>query len=100
VAEFEELDERVTLTTVGGIATITLVREARMNAFDEAMHQQLRVAVAEVASEPSIKVLVLTGRGRAFSSGQDLGERAAAFVRSARCRVRCPSGTRSIAAIS
>lgn len=67
------------LTTSGGIATIRFVREARMNAFDEAMHRQLRAALAEVAGDPSIKVLVLTGRGRAFSSGQDLGERAAAF---------------------
>lgn len=74
-----ELEDRLRLTTSGGIATITLVREARMNAFDEAMHQQLRAALADVAGDPSIKVLVLTGRGRAFSSGQDLGERAAVF---------------------
>lgn len=74
-------DERVRLTVDAGVATITLVREARMNAFDEGMHAHLRAALAQVAADDEIKALILTGSGRAFSSGQDLGERAAAFGR-------------------
>lgn len=75
------MDERVRLTVTGSVATITLVREARMNAFDEAMHSHLRVALARVVADGEVRALVLTGSGRAFSSGQDLGERAATFGR-------------------
>lgn len=73
--------ERVRLDITEGVATVTLVREARMNAFDEAMHQQLRAALATIAADASVRVVVITGSGRAFSSGQDLGERVAAFER-------------------
>lgn len=73
--------ERVRLTKKAGIAVIQLVREARMNAFDEAMHTELRSAIADVSVDTNLRALILTGSGRAFSAGQDLGERAAAFER-------------------
>jgi 2-(1,2-epoxy-1,2-dihydrophenyl)acetyl-CoA isomerase len=72
--------ERVRLTIAGGVATIALDREARMNAFDEAMHASLRAALATAATDASLRAVILTGSGRAFSSGQDLGERAATFA--------------------
>lgn len=53
-----------------------------MNAFDEALHADLRAAIRTVAADLAVRALVLMGSGRAFSSGQDLGERAAAFERS------------------
>lgn len=52
-----------------------------MNAFDEAMHAALLDALDAVAGDASVRALVVTGTGRAFSSGQDLGERASAFNR-------------------
>lgn len=61
-----------------GIATITLNRPDRLNAFTEAMHADLREALAEVERSDDARVLVLTGAGRAFSAGQDLGEAAGA----------------------
>lgn len=73
-------DARVRLTVLDGVATITLVREARMNAFDEAMHAELRAALAAVEGDATVRAVVITGSGRAFSSGQDLGERAATFA--------------------
>lgn len=73
--------EGVRFDITEGVATVSLVRETRMNAFDEAMHRQLRAALAAIASDAEVRVVIITGSGRAFSSGQDLGERAAAFER-------------------
>jgi 2-(1,2-epoxy-1,2-dihydrophenyl)acetyl-CoA isomerase len=74
-----EGEERVRLEIASGIATITLVREARMNAFDSALHEALRDTLTHIESDPSVRAVILTGSGRAFSAGQDLGERAAVF---------------------
>ncbi|HYK25272.1 MAG TPA: 2-(1,2-epoxy-1,2-dihydrophenyl)acetyl-CoA isomerase PaaG [Steroidobacteraceae bacterium] len=56
------------------IARITLNRPDKLNAFNTAMHAELRGAL-EKARQGKARVLVLTGAGRAFSSGQDLGDR-------------------------
>lgn len=74
-------DARVTLDISEGVARITMVRTARLNAFDQAMHAALRDALVRVMADSSVRVLVLAGSGRAFCAGQDLGERAAAFHR-------------------
>ncbi len=73
-------DARAELSVDGPVAVITLVREAQLNAFDAEMHAALSGCLDAVCADASIRVLVLTGKGRAFSSGQDLGERAAAFA--------------------
>jgi 2-(1,2-epoxy-1,2-dihydrophenyl)acetyl-CoA isomerase len=57
-----------------GIATITLARPERLNALTAAMHAELRLALSSAAGDEAVKVVVLTGEGRAFSSGQDLTE--------------------------
>jgi 2-(1,2-epoxy-1,2-dihydrophenyl)acetyl-CoA isomerase len=54
------------------IATITLNRPAKMNGLNTAMRREIRDAVGTAAE--AARVLVLTGAGRAFCSGQDLGE--------------------------
>lgn len=71
----------IRLDITESVASITLARETRMNAFDEAMHADLRSAFAKVAADRSVRAVVLTGSGRAFSAGQDIGERATAFGR-------------------
>jgi 2-(1,2-epoxy-1,2-dihydrophenyl)acetyl-CoA isomerase len=58
-----------------GYRVITLNRPQRLNAFTEAMHQALAAAVAEAEQDDTCRALLLTGKGRAFSSGQDLNER-------------------------
>lgn len=73
-------DGRAELVIEGPVAIVTLVRESQLNAFDGAMHLALRNCFDKVCADPAIRALVLTGKGRAFSSGQDLGERADAFA--------------------
>jgi len=62
------------LTRDDGVATITLARPERLNALTAAMHADLRAALDACADDDGVKVVVLTGEGRAFSSGQDLTE--------------------------
>lgn len=71
--------ERVNVVIAEGVATITLVREHRMNAFDTAMHAGLRDALDVVECDDGVRAVILTGSGRAFSAGQDLNERARDF---------------------
>ena len=61
-----------------GVARITLNRPDRLNSFNDAMHAEVRDALARVCGEPSSRVLLLTGAGRGFCAGQDLGDRAVA----------------------
>jgi 2-(1,2-epoxy-1,2-dihydrophenyl)acetyl-CoA isomerase len=58
-----------------GYRVITLNRPQRLNAFTIPMHQALAAALTDAEQDPSCRALLLTGAGRAFSSGQDLNER-------------------------
>lgn len=58
-----------------GIARVTLNRPDKLNSFNVQMHQQLRDALTAVENDDTVRVLVLTGAGRAFCAGQDLGDR-------------------------
>lgn len=59
------------------VARLTLNRPDRLNSFNTAMHEEVRHALAQVVADRA-RVLVLTGAGRGFCAGQDLGDRAVA----------------------
>src|SRR2546429_9750460 len=61
-----------------GYRVITLNRPRYLNAFNEAMHQALRRALAEAEEDSDCRALLLTGAGAAFCAGQDLRERVTA----------------------
>ena len=65
--------ETVLLELTGPIARITLNRPDKLNSFNTTMHQELRDALRSV--EHRARIIVLTGAGRGFCAGQDLGER-------------------------
>ncbi len=56
----------------GGVATITLNRPEKRNAISTPMIEDLFAALDTAASERSIRVVILTGAGKAFCSGMDL----------------------------
>jgi 2-(1,2-epoxy-1,2-dihydrophenyl)acetyl-CoA isomerase len=65
----------ILLEIADGVATITLHRPDKLNAFNEAMHGELARALDRVEADDAVRALLLTGAGRAFSAGQDLGDR-------------------------
>jgi 2-(1,2-epoxy-1,2-dihydrophenyl)acetyl-CoA isomerase len=54
------------------IGTITLNRPDRLNAFEGVMREELKAAVQEIVRHPEVRVIVLTGAGRAFCAGADV----------------------------
>src|SRR6201985_2956852 len=63
------------LTRDGAVATLTINRPQRLNAFTYAMFAQLPKLLAEAAAMPGVRALVLRGAGaRAFSAGADISE--------------------------
>ena len=91
----------------GAVATIVLDRPDAMNAVDAQLGADLLAALKEAAADDDVRAVVLTGSGRAFSSGADLQAGfdarprtaartsrrrcASAFTRSSRASARCPS---------
>lgn len=69
--------ETILFSVEQGIARLTLNRPDKLNSFNTAMHAEVRDALGRVAGEGG-RVLVLTGAGRGFCAGQDLGDRAVA----------------------
>ena len=55
-----------------GVATITLNRPEVYNALNDEITYELQAALKEVKKDDTVRVLVLTGEGKAFCSGQDL----------------------------
>ncbi|MGE5594727.1 MAG: enoyl-CoA hydratase/isomerase family protein [Hyphomicrobiales bacterium] len=65
-------------TDLPGLVTITLDRPESLNAISFTMHHELQEACRELADDPAARVVIVTGEGRAFSAGADLGKRGAA----------------------
>ncbi|WP_230531822.1 enoyl-CoA hydratase-related protein [Microvirga roseola] len=61
-------------TIDGPVATIALARPDKLNALNATMHAELRETLDRCEQDETVRVVVLTGEGRAFSSGQDLTE--------------------------
>jgi len=69
--------ENIRLDVDGSIATLTMNRPHKLNAFDQPMLKEMLEAVEEINLDSSIRVAILTGEGRAFSAGADLTSKTA-----------------------
>ena len=68
--------ETIETSVENGVFTLALNRPGALNSFNQQMHAEVREAVARVKDEADIRCLLLTGKGRGFCAGQDLGDRA------------------------
>lgn len=68
----------VLLRTNAGVAWLTLNRPANLNSFNAQMHTEMRNLLQQIRKDSSLRVLVITGAGRGFCAGQDLGDRTVA----------------------
>jgi 2-(1,2-epoxy-1,2-dihydrophenyl)acetyl-CoA isomerase len=68
--------ESIQYNIENGIAVLTLNRPDKLNSFTQAMHLEVRDALAKLQADRTARVLVLTGAGRGFCAGQDLSDRA------------------------
>src|SRR3981189_2356295 len=71
------MDDRVKVTISEGVADVRLVRADKMNALDAAMFDALVATSDRLAREKGLRAVVLSGEGRAFCAGLDMGRFAA-----------------------
>lgn len=69
------MPETILRETTEGVLTLTLNRPDALNSFIVEMKEELLAALKEASRNKSVRVVILTGAGRAFSAGQDLKER-------------------------
>jgi enoyl-CoA hydratase/carnithine racemase len=67
------MNDRVTVEIRGGVADVRLVRTDKMNALDDAMFSALIETGERLKTEPGVRAVVLSGEGRAFCAGLDMG---------------------------
>src|SRR6201998_490357 len=71
------MEQRVSITVSDGVADVRLVRADKMNALDAAMFEALVAATDRLSREKGVRAVVLSGEGRAFCAGLDMGRFAA-----------------------
>ena len=67
------MEQRVSISIADGVADVRLVRADKMNALDAAMFDALVAATERLSKEKAVRAVVLSGEGRAFCAGLDMG---------------------------
>lgn len=67
--------DTVQATLADGVLTLTLNRPDKLNSFNEEMHLALRAGFQRAHEDAEVRAVLLTGAGRGFCAGQDLGNR-------------------------
>lgn len=68
------MTDQVLTQAAGGVLTVTFNRPQKKNAFTLRMYEQLVLALREADRDPEVRVILLTGAGDAFTSGNDLAD--------------------------
>src|SRR3979411_444817 len=67
------MEQRVSVSMADGVADVRLVRADKMNALDAAMFEALVGTCDRLSREKGLRAVVLSGEGRAFCAGLDMG---------------------------
>lgn len=76
--------ETLKVTVADGVATVTLSRPDKLNAFTTRMRDELVAVFDETDADDHVRAVVVTGEGRAFCAGADLSAGGNTFDRAAR----------------
>ena len=71
------MEDRIKITVTDGVADVRLVRTDKMNALDKAMFEAIVAAGEQLRNDPAVRVVVLSGEGKAFCAGLDMSNFAA-----------------------
>ncbi len=66
-------EDRISVTIENGVADVRMIRTDKMNALDDAMFSALIETGERLKTEPGVRAVVLSGEGRAFCAGLDMG---------------------------
>ena len=86
------MSERVRVSIQDGVADVRLDRPDKMNALDGAMFEALTKTGLELAANPALRVVVLSGEGRAFCAGLDFNSFAGMAKAGAQEGEKAPAG--------
>lgn len=75
MTETMALSETVLVSLDAGVLTLRLNRPDKLNSLNEEMHLALRAGFQRAADDPAVRAVLLTGTGRGFCAGADLGDR-------------------------
>ena len=64
--------ERIAVSNEGGVAHVELIRERKFNAMDGDFFRELGATFQRLGADPSVRAILLSGRGRHFTAGLDL----------------------------
>lgn len=78
------MDERVTIEIRSGVADVRMIRSDKLNALDAAMFSALIAAGERLKTENGLRAVVLSGEGKAFCAGLDMGSFAAMMAQGKR----------------
>ena len=67
------MKDRVSIAIANGVADVRMIRADKMNALDEAMFEALIEAGDQLRDDKNVRAIVLSGEGRAFCAGLDMG---------------------------
>lgn len=69
------MSDTVLVELADGVLSLTLNRPEKLNSFNEEMHMALRAGIQRAHDDVTVRAVLITGSGRGFCAGQDLGDR-------------------------